>query len=291
VADPAERIAFGRFDLGADFSQPPAMWTANSDGSDEQPVGDQRGWYIEWSPDRTHLIFDFTDANGDAQIATVRLDGSGFTQLTEGPGFNGDPAYSPDGTVIAYSHSAVAEDHPDFRLEIWVMDADGSSPRRLVESGGVGHDWEPVFSPDGTQIVFTREADSDGTNSAVHVANADGTDVRALTEFADYVEHPRWSPDGTTIIYNIETQSSAVDTAVNGIWTVPAAGGESVLLLESESHRHPFKPSYSPDGTRILFGCAVRGAPLEDLCVMNADGSDIRAIITTREVENHGVWS
>lgn len=289
--DSADRIAFGRWAPGEDLGEPPVIWTANPDGSDERPAGSQRGWYIEWSPDRSHLIFDFVDPQGNTQIGTVKPDGSDFTQLTTGTAFNADPAYSPDGSTIVFSHSPVGEEAQGFEPHLWVMEADGTNAREVIDAAKSGVDWEPVYSPDGSQIVFTREVESsDEIVSAVHVVNVDGTDIRVLTEFGDYVEHPRWSPDGGTIIYNIETAGPLAGAPENGIWTVPAAGGDSTQLLASTPTLHAFKPSYSPDGSQILFGCAVRGMPRENLCVMNADGSDIDEIISTPEIENHGVW-
>ena len=287
----AERIAFGRWGPSEDRAERPALWTVNADGSDPRAVGEQRGWAIEWSPDRTRLIFDLA-VDGSTHIATVRLDGSGFTQLTTGEGFFGDPAYSPDGTTIAFAHSSTGSLEPA-TAALWVMDADGSDPRALLDPADTGSDWEPVFSPDGSQIAFTRDQEGpDGlvSGSAIHVVNADGTDVRRLTPFDDYVEHPRWSPDGATVIYNIEYGAN-LDDPRNGVWTVPADGGDPVALLPTDDEYHYFKPSYSPDGSRIVVGCAHRDGLSEDLCMADADGSGIHPLIETPDYENHGVWS
>jgi Tol biopolymer transport system component len=288
IGTAADRIAFGRWGRTEDRGQPPALWTANADGSDPQAVGGQRGWYIEWSPDRSHLIFDLT-VGGSEHIATIRPDGSGYAQLTTGGGFHGDPAYSPDGTTVAFAYSPTTSLEPA-SAELWVMDADGSNPRALLDPADSGSDWEPVFSPDGSQIVFTREQKAPGgLVSAVHVVNADGTDVRRLTPFDDYVEHPRWSPDGATVIYNIEHRTN-LDDPRNGVWTVPAEGGAPVSLLPTDDEFHFFKPAYSPDGSQILVGCAHRDGLNEDLCVANADGSGVQTLIETPHYENHGVW-
>jgi Tol biopolymer transport system component len=261
----------------------------NPDGSDPRAVGGaQRGWYIEWSPDRSHLIFDL-EVDGSEHIATVRLDGSEYAQITEGDGFFADPAYSPHDGSIAYAYAPGASVEPD-SASLWVMEADGSNARALLSTADAGSDWEPVYSPDGTKIAFTREvAGPQGITSAIHVVNADGTGVRAATPFADYVEHPRWSPDGQTIIYNIQ-YSPDLDNPRNGVWTVPVAGGEPTSLLPTDDKFHYFKPVYSADGRQILVGCAHRAGMNEDLCVANADGTDPRVLIETADYENHGVW-
>jgi len=80
-----DRIAFTRF---SDDPSQPHLWTGNIDGTDLQPVGEQVGWFPDWSPDRMTLVFDFTDDNGDEQIATIRPDGTGFVQLTDQPGYS-----------------------------------------------------------------------------------------------------------------------------------------------------------------------------------------------------------
>ena len=287
--DTADRVAFGRWGANEERNGIPLMWTANADGSDPRPVGDQRGWYMEWSPDRTHLIFDFADDNGNEQIATINPDGTDFAQLTTGAGFYADAAYSPDGGTIVFSHSPVPESDASFRQELWIMDADGSNRRQLL-AGADGADWEPLFSPDGSRIVFTRDETDDGLTSAIHVINADGTGLRAITPFLHYTEHPRWSPDGETIIYNIEAKGD-LDNPDNGIWTVPSTGGEPSQLLPTDDRLHVFKPDYSPDGSKILFGCARRDDNNnEDLCTMNADGTDTAVIVETPEYENHGIW-
>lgn len=104
-----------------------------------------------------------------------------------------------------------------------------------------------------------------------------------------YVEHPRWSPDGATVVYNIEYQAD-LDDPRNGIWTVPAVGGEPDLLLPSDQTLHAFKPDYSPEGDRILFGCFFRTEVAEELCVINADGTAVKRLTGTATFENHPVW-
>ena len=282
-----DRIAFVRWAPGEDRSQEPLMWTSNIDGSNARPVGDERGWYMEWSSDHDHLVFDRAADDGTNQIWIVRADGTDLRQLTAGSGFNGDADISPDDETMVFSRSSTDPDQGGSGT-LWMMNADGGDPRPLMEPGNdETNDWEPSFSPDGSQIVFERELPN--RTSALFVVDADGSDLRQLTPPEDYTEHPRWSPDGRTIIYNIEFADD-LDDPRNGIWTVEAAGGTPTMLLKTDERFHVFKPDYSPDGSQIIFGCRDRTENQEDICMSDRDGSHIEKVTDSPDFENHPVW-
>lgn len=139
-----DRIAFTRF---ATLDSDPLLWTANFDGSDPAPVGDQVAWFPDWSPDRRLLLFGFTDDNGDDQIATIRPDGSDLTLLTEGVGYNEAADYSPNGRLVIYAHSDVHADDPGFETGLWLMNSDGSGKHPLHLADGGGDDTSPNTLP------------------------------------------------------------------------------------------------------------------------------------------------
>lgn len=279
------RIAYSYAAPGAEH---PALWTMNPDGSDPLPVGDQTGQFPDWSPDRTHLLFDFFDENGDVHVGRIAPGGGEFVQLTD-DAFSGEPDYSPDASTIVVSKSSVAdEDAAEFTTTLWVMDADGSDPHPLLDEGEAGYDWEGEYSPDGSEVAFTRYGPARDT-TAVFIVRADGTDVRQLTPFDTLVEHPRWSPDGETIVYNLQ-YTDDLDDPRNGIWVVPASGGEPKMLLASTPERHVIKPDYSPDGARIAFGCYFRVDDNEELCAMDVDGTAVVRLTETPGDENDIVW-
>src|SRR5439155_5872625 len=102
------------------------------------------------------------------EIWVMNANGSSPTQLTTGTSLTGvsidvgSPAWSPDGTKIAYANSGA----------IWVMDAAGTNQHQLVGASGGNILWDPAWSPDGASITFVDY--STGANW-LHEARADGS--------------------------------------------------------------------------------------------------------------------
>lgn len=107
-------------------------------------------------------------------------------------GQNGDmwPNFSPDGRLIVFTSRR------DKDYEIYVMNADGTQPKRLTNSPGL--DMNAVFSPDSKQIAFTSNRDG---NYEIYVMNADGTNVRRVTNHPERDDFPCWSPDGRLLYF------------------------------------------------------------------------------------------
>ena len=132
------------------------------------------------------------------QIYVMDTDGSNLTQLTFDESHKSWPMWSPDGTKILY----VADGGPGpfgtrYGLDIWVMDADGSNQTNLTLERGA--DTDPVWTPDGTQIVFV--SGRFGGTRQLMVMNADGSDQQRVSfDFEEY--NPTFSPDGSTLLFS-----------------------------------------------------------------------------------------
>jgi Tol biopolymer transport system component len=164
------------------------LHVARPDGSEDRelaagpPWSGYGPWNPAWTPDGQTLAFD--DGNGrDAPqgIFTVGVDGSKRRMLVANAR---EPAYSPDGSKLAYVAVSGSQ-----RVGLFVADADGSHSRRLTSSADAA---APTWSPRGTLIAFKR-ADS------LRVVRADGSGERAIASHVPSA--PLWSPRGQLIAF------------------------------------------------------------------------------------------
>src|SRR5256885_8849439 len=123
----------------------------------------------------------------------MNLDGSGLRRLTRHPGIDFDPAWSPDGTVIAFWR-ALHRGKRETR-QIFVVNADGSGLRRLTWGA---NSEAPAWSPDGKRIAFARTASKRGD---IWMMRPDGTGQQRVTGGAADDDDPAWAPDGTAIAF------------------------------------------------------------------------------------------
>lgn len=148
--------------------------------------------YTSFSPNGDKVAMTVYSGKNNMDIVTVATEGGKGEQLTNDPGKDYEPGWSPDGKTIAF----VSE--RDGTPYIYLMDADGNNQRRLMK--GDQPELEPAWSPDGTKIAFVLSESTTRTN--IYIVNADGTGLRSLTnEVAGYNENPVWSPDGTMIAF------------------------------------------------------------------------------------------
>jgi hypothetical protein len=135
--------------------------------------------------------------------------------------------FSPDGTELLFDRGT------DSGFDIFVMNVDGTGVRALTSTG---NDYDPHWSPDGTQIAFTRQeiVEVDGQSRAtsdIFLMNADGTDVRRLTDGGSNARnlYAEWSPDGTKIAY-----LAGITGGPGSLVVMNADGSDPTVLAEGD---------------------------------------------------------
>lgn len=237
----------------------------NADGSGQR-VLTQGGSYDDFFPSITddgNSVLFASDRTGRYQIYEYDLLNDSLTQLTTFTNLNAyAPTASPDGRFIVFYGISPGGSHPS-NHNIWVMERDGDNPVQITNLPGGG--WDPVWSPDGTQILFASQI---GGIPQLIVTNADGTGLRQVTDFTGIRGRNDWSSDGKTL-------STYIGSAWEREIYVFDPNGENVVRLTFGGNN--LAPSFSPDGVWITF-ISYRDHPMQDLgCeiyIMRVDGSD-----------------
>jgi Tol biopolymer transport system component len=229
------------------------------------------------------VVFTSTRDAGVNEIWTMRSDGTGARRLTNNPGNDQMPAWSPDGTRIAWA--SIRPGSP--ARELWIMNADGTDQRRLTDLG-TNPGW-PSWSPDGSRIAF-NDIRGDGTHD-IYTMDAEGGDLRRLTS-ANANVRPRWSPDGTRIAFWWQ------QTTANGVCCtrigIMNADGTDYRIIPTPSLAD-FQPTWSPDGRQLAFAMymPVGGTLMSmgEIAIMNVDGSGLRRLGSNTAMAGQLAWS
>ena len=250
------------------------------------------------SPDgKGRIIFDsnrlrvLPDKINTSDLFVMRDDGSMPTFLTRGS----SATWSPDSKSIAFHRSASGTGQT-IRIDLGAPTSDsdifvgkmcdllaGVPPTNLTNSPTEIDD-DASWSPDGQKIVWTAHDVGDDPlvipSQEIYVMNADGSGRVNLTNSVGVEERgPAWSPDGMRIAYMCRVGKPATSTGppTFEICVMNADGSDPIRLTSNTLPDGT--PTWSPDGTRILFSRAVP-PPNQQLHIMNADGSDEPAQIT-----------
>src|SRR5215510_9772707 len=224
------------------------------------------------------------------EIYLMSPDGSNVRRLTDNAATDGFPALSPDGKKIVFdSNRNRVEGEPVNTADLFVMNTKGEEQMFLIRGSSAS------WSPDSKNIAFHASASGIGlpikidpgaatSDSDIFVANVD--DLLAgvagpmnLTNNPDAIDDdPDWSPDGRRIVF---TSSPVTDDPQRSnlaeIYVINVDGTELTrLTFNAEEER---APSWSPDGSRIVYMCRIGGGAADfEICDMNADGSDRRQL-------------
>jgi Tol biopolymer transport system component len=233
------RMAFHNFLVGHY-----GLYTADSDGRNLMQLTDRYGDFgASWSPDGRQIVFSrLRDPEncgpGDtmsvgilcaSDLFVINADGSGLRQLTRDGPSDFDPAWSPDGSSIAFDRLIPEEGS---KVGIFLTDLEGNVHPLAIAEGGSNA--RPSWSPDGGQVVYESVRFEDW---GIYVVNADGSGERRLAGGGvaaaagiTYAVNPVWSPDGTRIAFVGNTER------IEALFTISVRGEELVVLARADSY-------------------------------------------------------
>jgi Tol biopolymer transport system component len=168
-----------------------------------------------WSPDGQTIVFTRASARftGPSEsfrgsLWSIGTDGDGLRQIAPADDLEiySAGSFTRTSSRLAVTRGTLDPETGKLRLEIELMNPDGSRRRRLIDQAS-----DPVFSPDGHRLAFASYRDRNGTLSygdrtfyanELYVMNADGSGAKRLTETGALNEaHPSWLPDGSRLAY------------------------------------------------------------------------------------------
>jgi len=224
-------------------------------------------------PTRSGPIAFSSFRHGQLDIFTMGSDGHGVRNVTRDPAPDFQPAWSPDGTVIAFVSLHTDVSHFD---QIFTVDPLTDERKQLTHVDG-GNPQAPAWSPDGTRIAF-HVVYGGALDAELFVMNADGSELVQLTDDASDDSSPAWSPDGSRIAFVRDGRVMTMDPDGGDVEPVTPA----TMLA--------FDPAWSTDG-RLAFVGRSSDATQEDLFTIEADGSVLHRVTRTRKTEAEPSWS
>ena len=192
------------------------IFVANPDGSSSRAITSFGVYTAEGtlSPDGRTIVFTSLK-DGDLELYTMSTDGSNMRRLTTTPGYDGGAFFSPDGKRIVYRawHPTDTAELGRYqsllkqrlvrpnRMEIWIMNADGSDQRQVTNLGAAN--FAPFFTPDGSRIIFSSNHHTDPRlgNFDLFMIDDRGQGLEQITFDGRFDGFPQFSPDGTKLVW------------------------------------------------------------------------------------------
>lgn len=192
------------------------IFVAKLDGSIVDTLTATPGYDAEAtvSPKGDKMVFT-SIRSGDLELYTMNPDGSDVRQITDRLGYDGGAFFSPDGSEIIFRASRPRTDdeirrYKDLlskglveptRMELFVINSDGTGLRQITELGGAN--WAPFFHPSGEKVIFSSNHESErGFPFNLYLIGLEGTGLEQVTYDGVFDAFPMFSNDGTKLVFS-----------------------------------------------------------------------------------------
>jgi len=185
-----------------------------------------------------------SNRSGVAQVYLVDLASEELTQLTDLPEGACQPAWSPDGNLLAFISpcKGMDETYPNSGLYILNLESKETTPVPTIPGG----DFDPAWSPDGKTIAFTSLRTGQMEIFLLTVSDLSTVQI-TNNKIGLESRQPAWSPDGAQIVYAVKR------FGVYQIFMMSASGSDQKQIIRSGTSFSDYLPVWSPDGALILF--------------------------------------
>ena len=256
------------------------LWQArrdNKDGVASSPDISPDGSRIIYAAYRNRAFLPWNE-NYLSKIIVSDPDGSNEKTLIESGGMNLSPAWSPDGSAIAFVSSPIQSSIKDRALvQNFTMAPDGSEIKSLTPSVSADLISPPVWSPDGQSLAFTVDSVyGSGALGPLYTVGADGS---GLSQLGRTLSLPAWSPDGGRIAWiGVETPEKLA------VYISNLEDSSISRLLDGDDQfiKQFTELSWSPDGTQLLL------SGIHMVALVDADGTNPR-VLTSLRVKGPGL--
>jgi Tol biopolymer transport system component len=220
-----------------------------------------------------------TTRDGDGEVYAMNANGTGQVNLTSNPGESDyRPAWSPNGKKIAFLRG----------FHLFIMNGDGTGLQDLTGAAGFLPSAQPVWSPDGSTILFSMGPSQGPSGLDVWRVHPDGSGLVNVTADGLFNGDAGWSPDGSRIVYIRNTSDGVSQTEDRGIYSIAPDGTGRIQLTASERDS---KPAWSPNGSQIAFTRSTGPGADDEIFVMNTNGGSVTNITNDPADDELPVWS
>jgi TolB protein len=243
------------------------------------PAGSSTPWWPTWSPDGRHLAFAMHGSLWRMRVDRGSSDGAA-EEIVHAAEYLSSPEWSPDGRYLAYTADASGR---SINLRLLDLESGQSTPLTTGDFVNV----EPAWSPDGSRLAYVSTAPAgyfnifvmamaDGKPGAVMQVTTDHRFGRDRLYFGDVDVHlsPSWSPDGRELLL---VSNRGIALGSGGIWRAPiepdVMSGDKPRLIHKEETLYRTRPTWSPDGKRLLYASHL-GGEFTNLFVLPTTGGE-----------------